>query len=73
MTHKLAPWVRTVFIETLPPILFIKRPKKDDDDNEECILTDVIHIPMPDPFNMYEKPTFESFDLGEYVDKNVYA
>ncbi|ERL84827.1 hypothetical protein D910_02251 [Dendroctonus ponderosae] len=62
VTHKLAPWVRTVFIETLPPILFIKRPKKDDDDNEECMLTDVLHI--PGPFNMYEKPTFESFDLG---------
>ncbi|XP_066251349.1 acetylcholine receptor subunit alpha-like 1 [Euwallacea similis] len=64
VTHKLAPWVRTVFIETLPPFLFIKRPKKDDDDKLDSMLTDVIHIPMSDQFKMYDKTTFESFDLS---------
>lgn len=34
-THKMAPWVRTVFIETLPKFLFIKRPDKDDEDEED--------------------------------------
>lgn len=31
----MSPWVRTVFIETLPKFLFIKRPNKDDDEDED--------------------------------------
>ncbi|XP_076258333.1 nicotinic acetylcholine receptor alpha1 [Rhynchophorus ferrugineus] len=65
VTHKLSPWVRTVFIETLPPYLFIKRPKKDnDDDKVDSMLTDVIQMPMTEKFKMYDKTSFESFDLG---------
>jgi len=34
-THKMSPWVRTVFIETLPKFLFLKRPNKDDDEDDD--------------------------------------
>lgn len=33
-THKMAPWVRTIFIKFLPHILMIKRPEEDEDENE---------------------------------------
>lgn len=66
VTHKLAPWVKTFFIEFLPRFLFIQRPKKDDDEkNQDSMLTDVIHIPMMDKCKAYEKTSFDSFDLGK--------
>jgi nicotinic acetylcholine receptor len=34
-THKMSPWVRTVFIETLPKFLFLRRPNKDDDEDDD--------------------------------------
>ncbi|XP_025990139.1 acetylcholine receptor subunit alpha-like 1 isoform X1 [Solenopsis invicta] len=35
VTHRMANWVRVVFIQVLPPFLFIKRPKKTDDYDDE--------------------------------------
>lgn len=35
VTHRMARWVRVVFIQVLPRFLLIKRPKKDDDDDED--------------------------------------
>ncbi|XP_017770336.1 PREDICTED: acetylcholine receptor subunit alpha-like 1 [Nicrophorus vespilloides] len=66
VTHKLAPWVRYFFIGVLPKFLFIERPQKDDDEDDnkgsESVLTDVIHVP-----SMLDKckSSFDSsFDLG---------
>lgn len=35
VTHRMAKWVRIVFIQVLPRFLLIKRPKKDDSDEED--------------------------------------
>ncbi|XP_015439556.1 PREDICTED: acetylcholine receptor subunit alpha-like 1 isoform X3 [Dufourea novaeangliae] len=35
VTHRMANWVRVVFIQVLPRFLFIERPSKDDDDNDD--------------------------------------
>lgn len=35
VTHRMANWVRILFIQVLPRFLLIKRPKKDDDDDED--------------------------------------
>ena len=35
VTHRMAKWVRVVFIQVLPRFLLIERPKKDDDDDDE--------------------------------------
>ncbi|XP_014472539.1 PREDICTED: acetylcholine receptor subunit alpha-like 1 [Dinoponera quadriceps] len=35
VTHRMARWVKVVFIQVLPRFLLIKRPKKDEDDDEE--------------------------------------
>ena len=47
----MAPWVHRVFIELLPKLLCIERPKKEEEqnnDNEDHtpeVLTDVFHVP----------------------------
>lgn len=45
----MAPWVQRVFIELLPKVLCIQRPKKEEpQENEEPppeVLTDVFHVP----------------------------
>jgi hypothetical protein len=46
----MAPWVQRVFIDILPKLLCMQRPKKEDDspDSEEQppeVLTDVFHVP----------------------------
>jgi len=48
VTHKMAPWVQRIFIDYLPKILCIERPKKEDEPHEEQqleVLTDVFHVP----------------------------
>nr|XP_012151345.1 PREDICTED: acetylcholine receptor subunit alpha-like 1 [Megachile rotundata] len=35
VTHRMAKWVRVVFIQVLPRYLLIERPKKEDDDEDE--------------------------------------
>lgn len=50
VTHRLAPWTQRIFIEFLPRILCIKRPKKEEEPQEELppeVLTDVnvFHVP----------------------------
>uniref|UniRef100_A0A182NDV2 Nicotinic acetylcholine receptor alpha 1 subunit n=1 Tax=Anopheles dirus TaxID=7168 RepID=A0A182NDV2_9DIPT len=51
VTHRMAPWVHRVFIELLPKVLCIERPKKEDDpsDNDDQtptdVLTDVFQVP----------------------------
>ena len=64
VTHKLAPWVQTFFIEILPKFLLIERPKKEEEEpkEENELLTDVIQVPMLDrmdtKFKTYEKNTY---------------
>ena len=44
----MAPWVQRIFIDYLPKILCIERPKKEDESHEEPppeVLTDVFHVP----------------------------
>lgn len=66
VTHKLAPWVKSLFIEFLPKFLFIQRPKKEDDDDkrDDDILTDVVPMPALDKCKPFGKASFDSFDLG---------
>ncbi|KAL7021449.1 hypothetical protein ACKWTF_011875 [Chironomus riparius] len=48
VTHKMAPWVQRIFIDYLPKILCIERPKKEEESHEEQppeVLTDVFHVP----------------------------
>jgi hypothetical protein len=46
----MAPWVQRIFIEFLPKLLCIQRPKKEDEPQEveeqpPEVLTDVFHVP----------------------------
>lgn len=45
----MAPWVQRIFIEFLPKLLCIQRPKKEDESQVEEqpseVLTDVFHVP----------------------------
>lgn len=50
VTHKMAPWVQRIFIEFLPKLLCIQRPKKEEEPQEveeqpPEVLTDVFHVP----------------------------
>lgn len=48
VTHKMAPWVRRLFLELLPTVLCIKRPAKEEPNNEEEEdkgLTEVFSVP----------------------------
>ncbi|XP_037923840.1 acetylcholine receptor subunit alpha-like 1 isoform X2 [Hermetia illucens] len=67
VTHKMAPWVQRVFIQILPKILCIERPKKDDaqaDEQPPEVLTDIFHVPPDvDKFVNYDSKRF-SGDFG---------
>ncbi|XP_055905919.1 acetylcholine receptor subunit alpha-like 1 [Eupeodes corollae] len=67
VTHKMAPWVQRLFIQILPKVLCIERPKKDEgseDEQQPEVLTDVFHLP-PDveKFVNYDTKRF-SGDYG---------
>uniref|UniRef100_A0AAU6PBG8 Nicotinic acetylcholine receptor alpha1 n=1 Tax=Protohermes xanthodes TaxID=1452977 RepID=A0AAU6PBG8_9NEOP len=62
VTHKLAPWVKYFFIEILPKFLYIERPKKEDEeeDNKEQdggVLTDVI------PMSLDKYKGYDNYDI----------
>lgn len=61
VTHRMAPWVHRVFIELLPRVLCLERPKKEDKDDD--VLTDVFQVPPDlDKFTDYGTKRFS----GEY-------
>lgn len=54
VTHRMAPWVHRVFIDILPKILCIERPKKDDNDEQQHeVLTDVNVFQVPPDVDKY--------------------
>lgn len=66
VTHRMAPWVSRVFIQILPRILCIERPKKENppEDEQPEVLTDVFHVPHDvNKFNEYGSKRY-SGDYG---------
>nr|XP_014289941.2 acetylcholine receptor subunit alpha-like 1 [Halyomorpha halys] len=70
VTHRMKPWVHRVFIQVLPKVLFIERPKSDDsvdDDDEdkppEAIITNAFQVP-PD-VNKYLSYSSKRVSCGE--------
>lgn len=67
VTHRMAPWVHRLFIQLLPKVLCIERPKKeekDDDQHPPEVLTDMFHVPPDiDKFTDYGTKRF-SGDYG---------
>lgn len=58
----MAPWVHRLFIELLPRVLCLERPKKEE--KEEEVLTDVFQVPPDlDKFTDYGTKRF-SGDYG---------
>lgn len=70
VTHKMAKWVRVVFIQIIPKFLMMERPKRDngnESDEEgdadgkppEVILTDLFHVQETDEYDTYCRKRFE--------------
>ncbi|XP_078044318.1 nicotinic acetylcholine receptor alpha1 isoform X7 [Augochlora pura] len=70
VTHRMAKWVRVVFIQVLPRFLFIERPSKDEEEEDEedarnasdGMLTDVFHVQETDKYDAYYGKRFS----GDY-------
>lgn len=67
VTHKMSPWVKKVFIHFLPKLLFIRRPHKDDPEEQDQhpeVITDAYNVPPDvDKFVNYNSKRF-SGDYG---------
>lgn len=66
VTHRMAPWVQRLFIQILPKLLCIERPKKEEPEEDQPpeVLTDVYHLPPDvDKFVNYDSKRF-SGDYG---------
>lgn len=49
----MAPWVQRVFIDLLPRVFCMRRPKKEDDNEQHDVLTDVNVFQVPPDVDKY--------------------
>nr|ADG63461.1 nicotinic acetylcholine receptor alpha 1 subunit [Pardosa pseudoannulata] len=63
-THKMAPWVRRVFIEVLPKLLCMQRPDNPDDDKADS--APLNNYPHPQVVEFGEKPSVIDYEHGSY-------
>lgn len=63
-THKMAPWVRRVFIDVLPRLLCMQRPDNSADDDKADSTT--LSYPHPQMVEFGEKPSVIDYEHGSY-------